>query len=150
MKKIFTLLALCALFSAGCETSTVTPEKVEQLLAEIARDSISTSGSGQASTTQTVSSTPLDFTDADSMRVRITFWGSTNNDTVNAIQIGYLVNIVPNPVFTIRNTTVATNETTIDTTFASPKVNQSFYYQLNLQTSTSGYLNFKDLKIYKK
>jgi hypothetical protein len=150
MKNLLIALALCAMFVAGCETETVTPEKVETLLAEVARDSVSTSGSGEASTTQTISSTPLDFTDADSMRVRITFWGSTNNDTVNAIRIGYLVSVLPNPVFTISNTTVTTSETTIDTTFVSPKVNQSFYYQLNLKTATAGYLNFKDLKIYKK
>lgn len=150
MKKLLIVIALCAFFASGCETSTVTPEKVEQLLAEVTRDSVSTSGSGQVSTTQTVSSTPLDFTDADSMRVRITFWGSTNNDSVNAIRIGYLVSLSPNPVFTISNTTVTTSETTIDTTFVSPKVNQSFYYQLNLMTTTAGYLNFKDLKIYKK
>lgn len=150
MKNLLIVIALCAVFASGCETETVTPEKVEQLLAEVTRDSVSTSGSGQVSTTQTVSSTPLDFTDADSMRVRITFWGSTNNDSVNAIRIGYLVSLSPNPVFTISNTTVTTSETTIDTTFVSPKVNQSFYYQLNLMTTTAGYLNFKDLKIYKK
>lgn len=151
MKHFFIALSLTVVFLWGCEES-VEPTPTFQLVAESGGDSVVITNAGNASKTQTITSSFIDFTDADSMRVSIKYWGSTNNDTTQAIVIGYLQNIVPTASLVIRNSSISTSEQILDTTFASPRVNASFFYQLNVQTTdpNGGNVHFKDLKIYKK
>lgn len=151
MKHLFIALLFSLVILWGCGES-VQPTPTFQLIAESSRDSVVITGSGTASKTQSVTSSFLDFTDADSMRVAITYWGTTNNDTSQAIVIGYLQNIIPTATLIIPNTSITANENTLDTTFVSPRVNASFFYQLNIQTTdpNGGNVHFKDLKIYKK
>lgn len=153
MKKLIVSLFFCLSFLYGCENTT---EVVitEQLVAEYPGDSIVVSGSGGGNKTSTISSSSLDFTNADSMRIKITYWGSTNNTLSNAIRIGYIFSTSPDSnifVYTISNTSVTPTETTLDVTIGSPRVNKSFIYNMNyLNISGGGNLYFKDLKIYRK
>ncbi len=151
MKHLLFAISLTFVFVWGCEES-VTPTPTFQLVAESGGDSVVLTNAGNASKTQTITSSSIDFTNADSMKVSIKYWGSTNNDTSQAIVIGYLQNIIPTPTLVIRNSDISTGEKTLDTTFASPRVNASFFYQLNVQTTdpNGGNVHFKDLKIYKK
>lgn len=151
MKHLLIALLLTLVIFWGCEES-VEPTPTFQLVAESGGDSVVITNAGNASKTQTITSSSIDFTNADSMRVSIKYWGSTNNDTSQAIVIGYLQNIIPTATMIIRNSAITTSEQTLDTTFVSPRVNASFYYQLNVQTTdpNGGNVHFKDLKIYKK
>ncbi|MCB0723316.1 MAG: hypothetical protein KDC73_01325 [Ignavibacteriae bacterium] len=155
MKKLITCLVFCCAFVAGCDESTTDVIITEQLVAEYPGDSVSTTGSGAATKTSTISSSSLDFTNADSMRIKITYWGSTNNTSTNAINIGYIFSTSPDSnvyVYSIPSSIVTTAETTLDVTIGSPKVNKSFIYNLVYLNTDGfgGYLKFKDLKIYRK
>lgn len=159
MKKIsqfvsFLFLVLCIASLTGCDTATTpTPTPVEVLLAQIQGDSTGTGGSGVSSISSTITSSTLDFTNADSMRISYSFSGTTNNTSPRAFCVYYLQN-TNDTIFvaTLPGSTVNLNTQSVDVTTASPRVNSTFYYTIRFSTTdpSGGFIKFSDLKIYKK
>lgn len=159
MKKIsrfvhFLFLVFSIAVLSGCDSSTTpTPPAGEVLLAQVQGDSTGTGGSGISTVSSTISSSTLDFTSADSMRISYSFSGTTNNTSPRAFSVYYLQN-TNDTVFvaTLPGSSVNLNTQSIDLTTASPRVNSSFYYRISFATTdpSGGFIKFSDLKIYKK
>jgi hypothetical protein len=152
MKKLFIFLALCTVFVTGCETTNPikpTPEFV--LVGESTGDSVGTSNTGNAQSTVTISSSQINFTDADSMKVEITIAGSTNNSAPEPFQISYNTGVTT-VVYSIPASSFSDIEQTLVTVLPSPDVLASFRYSLTYTNTDGlgGYAKFKDLKVYKK
>lgn len=151
MKKLFISLALLALFISGCETTPVISNPQFVLVGEMGSDSVGTSTSGSAQSIVSISSSQLNFTDADSMKVEITIEGSTNNTAPFPFEITYNTGITTS-VFNIPASSFSTTEQTIVSVTASPNVLANFRYALTYTCAdtTGGYAKFKNLKVYKK
>ena len=154
MKIILLLSVICLAFIYGCETtSPITPTPTFVLVGEISGDSVGVApgGIGTSSNSQSITSSQIDFTSADSMKIEVTIEGTTNNANTTPFQISYTVGTTT-VVYTIPSSSFNTTEQNVISVIVSPKVLASFKYVLTYQNTDSngGYAKFRDLKIYKK
>lgn len=153
LKSLFLVLLLSSAVMIGCsnddDNNVITPPAGEVLLATVSGDSVGVS-SGFSSRSSSIGSSSLNFTDRSNIRISFDYSGENNNTPV-PFQIYYTVDTTDIIVYNGNNLPISTTVKSLDTTFASPNVNQFFKYKITTSSAPGfSYFEFKNLKVYKK
>ncbi|HQY19243.1 MAG TPA: hypothetical protein PK294_01585 [Ignavibacteria bacterium] len=146
---IIIFVSIISFIGCSSEDNSVDPPATgEVLLAEVSGDSVGVS-SGSSSMSQSITGSTLNFSDRDSVRLTFYYSGENNFDPA-PLKIFYNQGPAEINIFNFSSANITPTEKYIDTTIASPKVNDFFIYRITASSPTFSFFKFRDLKIYKK
>ncbi len=143
-------ISMLAIICSSCgEDDPASSNTGKVLLAQVSGDSVGTAF-GVSTSSQSVNSAQLDFTDRDSAEITFFYTGNSNNSSV-PITISYNTDSAVANLYSSSGLILNSTEQSITVTVPSPKVRQFFFYTIKVSaTGGFGYFKFRDLQIFKK